>query len=82
MQADMEGLPVEQFPEPANLDGDAPDDGHEPSHPGAVADQEALAVCDPDRERDPQAEQDPDLGAADQRSAVGDPGPELRPARV
>ena len=33
MQADMEGLPVEQFPEPANLDGDAPDDGHEPYTP-------------------------------------------------
>jgi membrane peptidoglycan carboxypeptidase len=31
MKRDMEGLPVEQFPPPANLDGTAPQDGHSPS---------------------------------------------------
>jgi membrane peptidoglycan carboxypeptidase len=29
----MEGLDVEEFPEPANVDGDAPSDGHEPYTP-------------------------------------------------
>ena len=33
MQKDMEGLPVEDFPEPANLDGEAPASGHEPYTP-------------------------------------------------
>ncbi len=33
MQRDMEGLPVEEFPEPVYLDGDAPDEGHEPYTP-------------------------------------------------
>jgi membrane peptidoglycan carboxypeptidase len=31
MKRDMEGLPVEQFPPAANLDGDAPESGHTPS---------------------------------------------------
>jgi membrane peptidoglycan carboxypeptidase len=31
MQQDMEGLDVEQFPPPANVDGEAPTAGHEPS---------------------------------------------------
>ncbi|MEP9381866.1 transglycosylase domain-containing protein [Nocardioides sp. KR10-350] len=30
MQRDMDGVPVEEFPPPANVDGDAPDDDHEP----------------------------------------------------
>ena len=29
----MDGLPVEEFPPPANLDGDAPEDGHAPYTP-------------------------------------------------
>lgn len=29
----MDGVPVEQFPDPANLDGDAPTNGHEPVRP-------------------------------------------------
>lgn len=29
----MDGVPVEQFPDPANLDGDAPTNGHEPVKP-------------------------------------------------
>ncbi|MCX6396986.1 MAG: transglycosylase domain-containing protein [Propionibacteriales bacterium] len=29
----MEGLDVEDFPDPANLDGDAPTNGHEPARP-------------------------------------------------
>ncbi len=33
MQRAMEGLPVEEFPEPAMLDGEAPTDGHEPYTP-------------------------------------------------
>ncbi|MGY2701178.1 transglycosylase domain-containing protein [Nocardioides sp. HB32] len=33
MRADMEGLPVEEFPLAANLDGEAPDTGHEPAPP-------------------------------------------------
>ncbi len=33
MQRAMAGLPVEEFPEPANVDGDAPEDGHEPYTP-------------------------------------------------
>jgi membrane peptidoglycan carboxypeptidase len=33
MKADMEGLLVEQFPPPANLDGEAPSDGHAPYVP-------------------------------------------------
>ncbi|HEX6150150.1 MAG TPA: transglycosylase domain-containing protein [Nocardioides sp.] len=33
MQRAMEGLPVEEFPEPANVDGDAPQEGHEPYTP-------------------------------------------------
>ncbi len=33
MKIDMEGLPEEDFPEAANLDGDAPDDGHAPYTP-------------------------------------------------
>ena len=33
MQRDMEGLPVEEFPPPANVDGTAPDTGHEPYTP-------------------------------------------------
>ncbi len=31
MQADLEGSEVEEFPPPANLDGDAPTDGHDPT---------------------------------------------------
>jgi membrane peptidoglycan carboxypeptidase len=30
MQQDVEGMDVEEFPPPANVDGDAPTDGHEP----------------------------------------------------
>jgi len=30
MQQDMEGMEVEDFPEPANVDGEAPSEGHEP----------------------------------------------------
>ncbi|MBZ5738166.1 transglycosylase domain-containing protein [Nocardioides mangrovi] len=33
MQQDMEGVPEEDFPEPANLDGEAPSEGHEPYTP-------------------------------------------------
>jgi membrane peptidoglycan carboxypeptidase len=33
MTRDLEGTEVEQFPPPANLDGDAPDDGHAPYVP-------------------------------------------------
>ena len=33
MQQAMEGLPVEEFPEPAYVDGDAPVEGHEPYTP-------------------------------------------------
>jgi len=33
MQRAMEGLPIEDFPPPANVDGDAPEDGHEPYTP-------------------------------------------------
>jgi len=33
MQRAMAGLPVEEFPPPANVDGDAPTDGHEPYTP-------------------------------------------------
>jgi len=33
MQPLMEGLPVEEFPPPANVDGDAPEEGHEPYTP-------------------------------------------------
>jgi membrane peptidoglycan carboxypeptidase len=33
MQRAMEGLPVEAFPPPANLDGDAPEEGHAPYTP-------------------------------------------------
>ena len=33
MRADMEGLDVEDFPPPANLDGEAPATGHEPPPP-------------------------------------------------
>jgi membrane peptidoglycan carboxypeptidase len=33
MQRAMEGLPVEDFPPPANVDGDAPEEGHEPYTP-------------------------------------------------
>ena len=33
MSKAMEGLPIEEFPPPANLDGEAPDEGHEPYTP-------------------------------------------------
>ena len=33
MQRDMAGLPVEDFPPPANLDGNAPEQGHDPYTP-------------------------------------------------
>ena len=33
MQRAMDGLPVEDFPPPAYVDGDAPDEGHEPYTP-------------------------------------------------
>ena len=33
MQRAMEGLPVEEFPEPANVDGDPPEEGHDPYTP-------------------------------------------------
>ena len=33
MDKAMDGLPVEEFPEPAMLDGDPPDEGHEPYTP-------------------------------------------------
>ena len=33
MKRDMEGLPVENFPPPANLDGTAPQSGHDPYTP-------------------------------------------------
>jgi membrane peptidoglycan carboxypeptidase len=35
MNKDMDGLDVEDFPPPANLDGDAPEDGHQPTLPPA-----------------------------------------------
>jgi membrane peptidoglycan carboxypeptidase len=31
MQQESEGMDVEEFPEPANVDGDAPTDGHDPA---------------------------------------------------
>jgi membrane peptidoglycan carboxypeptidase len=31
MKADLEGLPVEDFPDPANVTGDPPEDGHAPT---------------------------------------------------
>jgi membrane peptidoglycan carboxypeptidase len=33
MKRDMEDVDVEEFPPPANLDGEAPDDGHQPTLP-------------------------------------------------
>ena len=33
MNRDMEGVEVEEFPPPANVDGEAPDDGHQPTLP-------------------------------------------------
>ncbi|MEZ5093581.1 transglycosylase domain-containing protein [Nocardioides sp.] len=33
MKADMEGLPVEEFPPPAYVDGEAPSNGHDPYTP-------------------------------------------------
>ena len=33
MKRDMEGVDVEEFPPPANVDGEAPDDGHQPTLP-------------------------------------------------
>ncbi len=33
MQRAMEGLPIEDFPPPANVDGDAPEEGHDPYTP-------------------------------------------------
>ena len=33
MKRDMEGVEVEDFPPPANVDGEAPDDGHQPTLP-------------------------------------------------
>ena len=33
MKRDMEDVNVEEFPPPANLDGEAPDDGHQPTLP-------------------------------------------------
>lgn len=33
MKRDMEGLPIEEFPPPANVDGDAPEEGHDPYTP-------------------------------------------------
>jgi membrane peptidoglycan carboxypeptidase len=33
MKRDMEGVPVEDFPPPANVDGKAPDSGHDPYTP-------------------------------------------------
>lgn len=37
MQTVMEGRDIEEFPEPAYVDGDAPDDGHEPYVPPATS---------------------------------------------
>jgi membrane peptidoglycan carboxypeptidase len=36
MKRDMAGLPVEDFPPPANLDGNAPEEGHDPYTPPAT----------------------------------------------
>ena len=33
MKRDMEGVDVEEFPPPANVDGEAPDEGHQPTLP-------------------------------------------------
>ncbi len=33
MKPDMEGVEVEEFPPPANVDGEAPDEGHQPTLP-------------------------------------------------
>jgi membrane peptidoglycan carboxypeptidase len=41
MKRDMEGLPVEQFPPPANIDGTAPETGHEPYTPPPSPTQQA-----------------------------------------
>jgi membrane peptidoglycan carboxypeptidase len=35
MQKDMEGVPVEEFPPPAYVDGEAPQEGHQPTLPPA-----------------------------------------------
>ena len=69
MQTVMEGMDVEEFPEPVYVDGDAPTEGHEPyvaaepDHQRAAA---AAAGADQEPEPDPD---DPDAGAV----ADGDP---------
>jgi membrane peptidoglycan carboxypeptidase len=63
MKRDMDGVPVEEFPPPANVDGKAPDSGHDPytppppkptktktpkvTTPAAPQEPVANGVCDP-----------------------------------
>ena len=71
MTSIMEGLDIEEFPEPAYVDGDAPSEGHEPyvppprpeaeAHPQAHEvghDQDAGAGPDGDPDSDPDAHSD------------------------
>ena len=44
MQRAMAGLPVEEFPEPVYVDGDAPDEGHEPYTPPPTTQAAAAAA--------------------------------------
>ena len=77
MTSIMEGLEVEEFPEPAYVDGDAPTDGHEPyvpplHQPAAAADAQAHQVGD---HQDPGAGPDGDAHADSNANSDADADP-------
>ena len=76
MQRDMEGVDVEEFPPPANVDGEAPDDGPRAVHaaadrrPPARRSRPGRRADDADRAADPDADRrrrPPQPAAADRR---------------
>ncbi len=71
MQRAMEGLPVEDFPPPAYVDGDAPDEGHEPYTPPPTTSAPPTTQAPPTT-RPPQPRSRRRQGALARRPTTGD----------
>jgi membrane peptidoglycan carboxypeptidase len=56
MQRAMEGLPVEEFPPPVYVDGDAPEEGHEPYTPPPSPTQKPSPTKEPSPTEEPSEE--------------------------
>ena len=80
MKRDMEGVEVEDFPPPANVDGEAPDDGHEPTLPPKPTKKPTPTETPSETDRPTKtptvgADADPADPAADDRAADRRPPP-------